>query len=102
MFGRTVRIVLIINRKIIGSDLWFPAKINGASVRMDVIDYEVEEINKIVERVINNAKIIVCMNSLVTCKKNNSILIFHGHSYLKTHTQTLDKICIDEMNKTKH
>lgn len=43
---------------------------------MDVIDYEVEEINKIIERVISNAKIIVCMNSLVTYEiDRNSINI---------------------------
>lgn len=32
---------------------------------MEIIDYEIEEIKKIVERVINNSKIIVCMNTLV-------------------------------------
>lgn len=40
---------------------------------MDVIDYEVEEIHKIVERVICNSKIIVCMKSLVKFNSLNSI-----------------------------
>lgn len=35
---------------------------------MDVIDYEIEEINKIAERVICNSKIIACLRSLVMCK----------------------------------
>lgn len=44
---------------------WTPCK-------MDVIDYEVEEISKIVERVICNSKIIVCMKSLVKYQIHNS------------------------------